>query len=271
VDTLADGDALIYHAIDSEFKFYNFETEVQGKVDGHLNTSGASSGQVLTWNGSDYAWTEKTTDTDTDAQSLSLSGNVISLTGQSGNVDLTSLLSGSGGGATTLDGLTDVSASSPSSGQVLKWNGSAWAPAADNTGGGGGGSGATVHRFKVSYTAGGQLASTSDFTSGITSVAIDSASAGDVTILFDAGFNFPPASMMCYGYDYSNNNYLMVPLETTNGLRQISGGGSPGSPTLFAGASQISLKLRLSQTETGASGGGFGTTTHAWIQFVMYD
>lgn len=31
-----------------------------------------------------------------------------------------------GGGATTLDGLTDVTAPSPSSGDFLKWNGSAW-------------------------------------------------------------------------------------------------------------------------------------------------
>ena len=59
-------------------------------VDTHLNTSGASSGQVLTWNGSDYAWTAKTTDT--DAQDLTLAGNTISLSGQSGNVDLTTLL-----------------------------------------------------------------------------------------------------------------------------------------------------------------------------------
>ncbi|MCD6532046.1 hypothetical protein J7K99_06360 [bacterium] len=31
-----------------------------------------------------------------------------------------------------LDDLSDVNASSPTSGQVLKWNGSAWVPAADN-------------------------------------------------------------------------------------------------------------------------------------------
>ena len=35
--------------------------------------------------------------------------------------------------------LSNVSSSTPSTNQVLKWNGSAWAPAADSTGGGGGG------------------------------------------------------------------------------------------------------------------------------------
>ena len=76
---------------------------------------------------------------------------------------------------------------------------------------------------------------------------------------------------MSYGYDYTNNKYYAVPLETTMGLREIAGGGSSGSPTLFNGSSTIALKLRLRETETGASRGGFGTTTHAWIEFVVYD
>ena len=41
--------------------------------------------------------------------------------------------------------------------------------------------------------------------------------------------------------------------------------------TEFNGSSNISLKLRLREAETGASRGGFGTTTHAWIEFVVYD
>jgi hypothetical protein len=208
---------------------------------------------------------------ETDSQVLSISGNVISLTGQSGNVDLTSLLAGGGGGATTLNGLTDVSASSPSSGQVLKWNGSAWAPATDNTVGGGGGGGVPIQRFKLSYASNGNLSGTSDKTSLISSVNIDSATGGDVTINFDSSINYPPASIMIYGYDHTNNKYYAVPLETTMALREIAGGGSSGSPTLFSGSSSISLKLRLRETETGAARGGFGTTTHAWIQFVIYD
>jgi len=210
------------------------------------------------------------TKTDVDAQDLTLSGNIISLTGQSGNVDLTTLLAGGGGGASTLDGLTDVSTSGVSSGQVLKYNGSSWAPAADLNSGGGGG-GATIQRFKLNYLSNGNLNDTSDKTSLISSIVVDSATGGDVTVTFDSSINYPPASMMIYGYDYTNNKYYAVPLETTMALREIAGGGSSGSPTLFNGSSSISLKLRLRETETGASRGGFGTTTHAWIEFVVYD
>ena len=174
-----------------------------------------------------------------------------------------------GGGATTLNALTDVSASSPSSGQVLKYNGSAWAPAADLNSGGGG-AGATIHRFKLNYNSSGQLDTTSNLTSLINSVTVDSASGGDVTVTFDSSITMPPASVMMYGYDYTNNKYSMVPAETTMALREIAGGGSSGSPTLFDGASTIALKLRLRETETGASR-SFGTVTHAWIQFVIYD
>jgi hypothetical protein len=243
-------------------------------ADGAVDQTLSLSGNVITISGNNDTVDLTTmlapySKTDTDAQDLTLSGNVISLTGQSGNVDLTSLLSGSGGGATTLDGLTDVSASSPSSGQVLKWNGSAWAPAADLNSGGGGG-GATVQRFKLNYLSNGNLGSITDTTSLIDSVSIDSASGGDITVNFDSSINYPPASVMIYGYDYTNNKYSLVPLETTMALREIAGGGSSGSPTLFNGSSSIALKLRLRETETGASR-SFGTDTHAWVEFVVYD
>lgn len=175
-----------------------------------------------------------------------------------------------GGGATALGDLSDVSTSGASSGQVLKYNGSSWAPAADLTGGGGGGSGATVQRFKLNYDSSGALASTSDTTSLISSVSIDSASGGDITVNFDSSINYPPASIMIYGYVYASNKYLITPFESTMGLREIAGGGSAGSPTLFNGSSSISVKLRLRESETGASR-SFGTTTHAWIEFVVYD
>ena len=61
-------------------------------VDAHLNTSGATTDQVLSWTGSDYAWVDQ---------------------------------SGGGGGASSLDDLTDVSIVSVSDGDMLIYNGTA--------------------------------------------------------------------------------------------------------------------------------------------------
>lgn len=52
---------------------------------------------------------------------------------------------------TTLGSLTDVSSTAPSSGEVLKWNGSAWAPATDNTSGGGGSNADTLDSQDGTY------------------------------------------------------------------------------------------------------------------------
>jgi len=138
------------------------------------------------------------------------------------------------------------------------------------SGGGGGGSGATIQRFKLNYSTTGALASTANLSAGISSVTIDSASGGEVTVNF-TGYYYPPGSIMLYGYDRTNNKYLISHLETTMGQREVPGGGSAGSPTAFDGAtSNTVIKLKLREAETGASR-AFGTTTHAWIQFVMYD
>jgi hypothetical protein len=137
------------------------------------------------------------------------------------------------------------------------------------TGGGGGGGGAVVERFKLNYNTSGALANTSNLTAGISSVTIDSTTGGEVTIVF-TGYTYPPGSIMLYGYDRANNKYLISHLETTMGQREIPGGGTPGSPTAFDGVSNTTVKLKLRETETGASR-SFGTTTHAWIQFVMYN
>lgn len=140
------------------------------------------------------------------------------------------------------------------------------------TGGGAGSGGAKVERFKLNYTSAGALAGTANLSAGISNVTINSTTGGECTITFTSGtYFFPPASVMFYGYDYTNNKYQIVPMETSMGYREVPAGGSSGSPTLFNGASQVVVKLRLREAETGASRGGFGTTTHAWINFVMYD
>lgn len=79
-------------------------------------------------------------DTSNNAVSLGAVGNV-SITGGtagqylqtngSGVLTWATVSGGGGGGASVLDDLTDVTISSPTSGQVLKYNGSAWVNSSD--------------------------------------------------------------------------------------------------------------------------------------------
>jgi hypothetical protein len=186
----------------------------------------------------------------------------------SGNLAWVDQSSGGGGGALTIQ---DEGSALSTAGTTLNFVGAgvtASGTGASKTISIPGGSGiAVVQRFKLNYDSSGGLDSTSDLTSLISSATISS---DIVTVTFDGSINYPPASIMVYGYDYQNNKYLLVPLETTMSTREIAGGGSSGSPTLFGGSATISLDLRLREAETGASR-SFGTTTHAWIEFVVYD
>ena len=110
-------------------------------VDSHLNVSGASSGQILSWNGSDYAWVADQTgssyansDVDTHLNTGSASsGEILSWNGSVYDwVSQTAEYTNS-----NVDSHLNVSGAS--SGQILSWNGSDYAWVADQTGGGGSG------------------------------------------------------------------------------------------------------------------------------------
>ena len=232
-----------------------------------------------------YTLTLPTTDGDADQVLRTDGSGVLSWvanSGGGGGGDITAVLSGTGmtGGASTGSvtlSLADTSVTAGTYGSatvspeiVVDAQGRITS-VTNRTISGGGGSGAKNLRFKLNYDSSGNLTSTSNLSTGISSATIDSASGGDMTITFDSGtYNYPPASVMIYGYDYTNNKYLLSQLSTTMGLREIAGGGSSGSPTFFDGSSAVQVKLRLREAETGASR-SFGTTTHAWMQFVMYD
>lgn len=214
-------------------------------------------------------------------QTLSLVGSTLTISGSNSSVDLSSLGGGGSGsqnvfsnivvsGQDTIaaDSTTDTLTFAAGSGIAITTNSTTDTVTISATGSGGG-SGATVERFKLNYATNGNLDSITDNTSGIAGVSIDSATSGEVSITF-TGYNYPPASVMLYGYDYANNKYYISHVETTMATREIAGGGSSGSPTLFSGSATPVVKLRLRETETGASR-SFGTTTHAWVHIVMFD
>ena len=178
----------------------------------------------------------------------------------------------SGGGASALGDLSDVSTTGASSGQVLKYNGSSWAPAADNTGGGGGGS-SSFEYFKLYYTSAGAIDTTqgsggySDASTNIGNVTINNAASNSCEVIVDFGgnYNFPPVAITAYGYSQSTSEYLIKgqSASVNNTTLKLAGSGSPHGSL---GTSNVTLSL--TRSETGSSS-GFGQTTHAWIYFSM--
>ena len=121
---------------------------------------------------------------------------------------------------TEISGLSNVSSSSPSPGQVLKWNGSLWAPASDNTSAGGTGI-------------------------GLTDLSITTNAVGTNALSYDDStgtFTFTPTSLVGYATEgYVDNAVLGI---VTTG--QISG-------FITAGASGAQLTGL-----TGAAAGTYG-------------
>lgn len=96
----------------------------------------ASTGQVLKWDGSEWAADTDENTTYTGTTSIQLVGNSITRAALTGDVSASQ-----NSNNVTVTGLRgrNISTTAPTSGQILKWNGSDWSPADDDTGGGGGG------------------------------------------------------------------------------------------------------------------------------------
>jgi len=95
--------------------------QIQGRT---VNTSAPSSGDVLKWNGSDWSPAADNGQQYSAGTGISISSGTISASSSSALWN-----------ASQIQG-RNVSSTAPTSGQVLKWNGSNWAPANDSSGGG---------------------------------------------------------------------------------------------------------------------------------------
>ena len=114
------------------------------EVDSHLNKNTANTGEVLSWNGSDYDWVAQSggggsyanSDVDTHLNTATATtGEVLSWNGS--DYDWVAQ-SGGGGSYANSDVDAHLNTSTATSGQILSWNGSDYDWVADQTGGGGG-------------------------------------------------------------------------------------------------------------------------------------
>ncbi len=224
-----------------------------------ISQQGATSGQVLKWNGTTWA---PATDNNSDAQTLTVSGTTLTISG--GNS--VTLPTGSGGddwgsqvvqtdatltGQGTSGNKLKISQQGATSGQVLKWNGTTWAPAADNG---------------ASYTAGnGITISSNTINSTWTTSGTDiyNNNSGNVGL----GVTSPQSKLDILGgnWDLSNSNGDLKIGNTINKLKfgiATSGGGAGdanigsvgGTNRLFLGAGTTSSQLRTLTLTKGVVG-----------------
>ena len=237
---------------------------------------------------------------ETDSQDLTLSGNVISLTGQSGNVDLTTLLAGAGGGSGDIEGVTagtgisgggtsgTVTVNLADTGVTPGTYGSSTQSARITvdqqgritgvsnqaiSGGGGGGGGTSFEYFKLHYTSGGAIDTTqgtggiSNISSNIGNVTVNNSASNSCEIIVDFGgnYNHPPLGITAYGYSQSTSEYNIKGMiqSAINTTLKLDGSSDP-----HGNLGSANITMSLTRSETGSSS-GFGQSSHAWIYFTM--
>lgn len=205
---------------------------------------------------------------------FSINANTDQVTEGSANLYYTNSRFDTRFGQKNLAGLADVADTTPTTGQALAWNGSAWAPTtiSGGTGGTGGGTSSGIFRaaVQVEYDASGNLASVSVLNGGISAV-IATATSTTATVTFTfTGSVCAPLNTQVYGYQRASNVYVTRSIGSDYTTRTLAGGGTSGSPTAFSAFDSATNTMTLSLTKalTGASA-GVGQTTHCVVQFLL--
>ena len=176
-------------------------------------------------------------------------------------------------GQSNLSQLADVANTTPTSGQALAWNGSAWAPTTISGGGGGEGTSSGVFRaaVQVEYDASGNLSSVSVLNGGISAlIATATSTVATVTFTF-TGSVCAPLNTQVYAYQRSTNTYVTTAVTSSfTAGRTLAGGGTSGSPSAFSAFDSAvnTMTIGLTKGITGASA-GVGQTTHCVVQFLL--
>ena len=118
--------------LDADVQTSSFGTS---DVDAHLNQSNPTSGSILQWNGSDYAWVAQSGTTTflglSDTPSSFSADQWVKVNASGTALEFTS--APSGGGYSNSDVDTHLNQSNPTNGYVLSWNGSDYAWVAQTT------------------------------------------------------------------------------------------------------------------------------------------
>jgi hypothetical protein len=203
---------------------------------------------------------------------FSLSTNTDNVTEGSSNLYYTSTRFDTRLGQSNLNQLADVTNTTPTTGQALAWNGSAWAPTTISSGGGGGGTSSGIFKaaVQVEYDASGNLSSVSVLDGGISAV-IATATSTTATVTFTfTGSSCAPLNIQVYGYQRASNVYVTRGIGSDYSARTLAGGGSSGSPSAFSAfdASANTMTLSLTKALTGSTA-AVGQTTHCVVQFLL--
>ena len=205
-------------------------------VDTHLNTSTASSSQVLYWNGTDYAWSSvgalggggiQYTDlsvTTASAGTASLSYNNTNGVFTYTPPDLTSYLTDITG--ENLGDLSNVTLTSPTNGQVLQYNGTAWVNAANS-------GGIALTDLSVTTNSAGTAALSYDNTTGVFSYTppdlssyLQSSDIGSTVLAYDSNLQSFVTTFTLPTSDGSNGQVLSTDGSGNLTFTTVASGGS---------------------------------------------
>jgi len=201
---------------------------------------------------------------------ISLNATTDNVTEGSSNLYYTSARFDTRLGQSNLSAFADVAATTPTTGQALAWNGSAWAPATISGGSGSGSSGVFRATVQVNYDTSGNLTSVSVLSGGI-SAAIATAVSTTATVTFTfTGSVCAPLSVQVYGYQQASNIYVIRGIGSDYTSRTMAGGGSSGTPSAFSAFDPAvnTMTLSLTRALTGASN-ALGQITNCVVHFLL--
>ncbi|MDX1908668.1 MAG: hypothetical protein SF053_16650, partial [Bacteroidia bacterium] len=207
-----------------------------------VDDTAPASGQVLKWSGSQWVPAADAGIIYSAGAGIGIAGNIISNTGDADATNDITNTTTAGGDLTgtypnpNVGGLQGISvaATAPVSGQVLKYNGTSWAPGTDLVSGGGGGAVNVTARLTGDGTAGAPLDLASQGASSGQVLKFNGSSwapATDNTTTYTAGSGIVIAGTTISATDASATNELQTLSLSGASLTLSNGGGTVTLPT----------------------------------------